>query len=161
LRMGRQEWERAVAFEAIEALRNRGLPELPVAATRDAQIAEQARAEEAVRRFLTDHQVLTVPADLPRYANAPIPAYLAPLVDLGVPDDLTSPTRRAQDARHYIPPPSPRLGYFALSMARDPRPIIVHEGVPGHYLQLWRSWGHADPIRRHYFDAGANEGLGF
>ena len=90
-----------------------------------------------------------------------MPPYVEPLADLGVPDDLTSPGRRGQDARHYIPPPSPRLGYFALSMAKDPRPIIVHEGIPGHYLQLARSWVNEDAIRRHYYDAGANEGIGF
>ena len=40
-------------------------------------------------------------------------------------------------------------------------PLIVHEGVPGHYMQLWLSWHNPDPIRRHYYDSGANEGLGF
>jgi uncharacterized protein (DUF885 family) len=61
----------------------------------------------------------------------------------------------------YIAPPSPKLGYFALASARDPRPIIVHEGVPGHYFQLVLSWAHENPIRRHYYDSGANEGIGF
>ena len=40
-------------------------------------------------------------------------------------------------------------------------PIIVHEGVPGHYLQLALSWAHENPIRRRYYDSGANEGIGF
>ena len=43
----------------------------------------------------------------------------------------------------------------------DPRPIIVHEVIPGHYFQLCLSWKHEDPIRRHYYDSGANEGIGF
>ena len=54
-----------------------------------------------------------------------------------------------------------RLPYFYLSTARDPRPIIVHEGVPGHYMQLALAWAHENPIRRHYYDSGANEGIGF
>jgi uncharacterized protein (DUF885 family) len=37
----------------------------------------------------------------------------------------------------------------------------VHEGVPGHYFQLAVSWQNPDPIRRHYYDSGANEGIGF
>ncbi len=48
-----------------------------------------------------------------------------------------------------------------LSTAHDPRPILVHEGVPGHYFQLCLGWHNPDPIRRHYYDSGANEGLGF
>ena len=44
---------------------------------------------------------------------------------------------------------------------QDPRPLIVHEGIPGHYFQLCLSWKHEDPIRRHYYDSGANEGIGF
>jgi uncharacterized protein (DUF885 family) len=46
-------------------------------------------------------------------------------------------------------------------MVKDPRCITVHEGVPGHYFQLALSWAHPDPIRRHYYDSGPNEGLGF
>jgi uncharacterized protein (DUF885 family) len=38
---------------------------------------------------------------------------------------------------------------------------MVHEGIPGHYFQMCLSWLHPDPIRRHYYDSGANEGLGF
>jgi len=37
----------------------------------------------------------------------------------------------------------------------------VHEGIPGHYFQLCLSWKHEDPIRRHYYDSGVNEGIGF
>src|SRR5204863_9819956 len=56
---------------------------------------------------------------------------------------------------------SPDRGYFDLSTARDPRGIIVHEGVPGHYFQKVMSWTNPDPIRRHYYDSSANEGIGF
>src|SRR4029078_11187775 len=61
----------------------------------------------------------------------------------------------------YTPPPSPNLGYFALATAKDPRPLIVHEGVPGHYFQLALGWANSDAIRRHYYHSSANEGLGF
>ncbi len=94
------------------------------------------------------------------YRNLPLPAYVVPF-ELGVTDDLTGPTRLDQDGTSYIRVPSLSLGYFNLSTARDPRPIIVHEGVPGHYFQLCLGWANADPIRRHYYDSGANEGIGF
>jgi uncharacterized protein (DUF885 family) len=53
------------------------------------------------------------------------------------------------------------LGYFELSAALDPRPLIVHEGVPGHYFQMTLSWAHENEVRRYYYDSGANEGIGF
>jgi uncharacterized protein (DUF885 family) len=33
--------------------------------------------------------------------------------------------------------------------------------VPGHYFQLCLGWRNPDPIRRHYYDSAANEGIGF
>ena len=161
LAMGRQEWERAVAFETYELRRNEGMPPLTIFPNQMAQIARGVSDELAIRKFLDARGLLTVPAWVQHYRNLPLPAYLEPLSSLGVMDDLTSPTRLKEDGISYIPQPKPALGYFNLSRARDPRPIIVHEGVPGHYLQLVLSWAHEDPIRRHYYDSGANEGIGF
>jgi uncharacterized protein (DUF885 family) len=76
-------------------------------------------------------------------------------------DDFTSPSRLTEDCIRYVPEPSWKLGYFWRATAMDPRPITVHEGVPGHYFQLCLSWKNEDPIRRHYYDSGANEGIGF
>jgi uncharacterized protein (DUF885 family) len=90
-----------------------------------------------------------------------MPDYLAPLQGFGELDDFTSPSRLKENSTRNINPPSPDLGYFALSVAKDPRGEIVHEGVPGHYFQLALSWAHPDLIRRHYYDSGANEGIGF
>ena len=45
-------------------------------------------------------------------------------------------------------------------MARDPRPHLAHEGVPGHAFQLALGYRHPDEIRRHWYDSGINEGLG-
>jgi Bacterial protein of unknown function (DUF885) len=161
LAMGRQEWRRAVTFETIEKNRNAALPPLRVFPTIDAQIEQQAADEQAVRRFLAEHHLLTVPDSIPHYRYRPRPGYLVALGGQGVTDDLTGPSRLDEDATHYIPAPSPDLPYFYLSMAQDPRGIIVHEGVPGHYFQLARSWRNPDPIRRHYYDSNSNEGLGF
>lgn len=159
--MGRQEWERAVAFEALEQGRNRALPELPIFANAQTQVTAAAFQEQAIRLFLEHHGLLTVPGWLQHYRNLLLPPYLAPLAFLGVTDDLTGPSRLSEDGYAYIRAPRPDLPYFYLSTARDPRPIIVHEGVPGHYMQLALSWAHENPIRRHYYDSGANEGLGF
>ena len=159
--MGRQEWERAVAFEALEQGRNRALPQLPVFPNATSQVTTAAFQEQAIRVFLEREGLLTVPASVQHYRNQLLPAYLAPLAFLGVTDDLTGPSRLSDDGVSYIREPRADLPYFYLSTARDPRPIIVHEGVPGHYLQLALSWAHENPIRRHYYDSGANEGIGF
>ena len=127
----------------------------------DAQIAAEKSDEAQVRAFLGSQKILTVPSWMKHYRNLLLPAYLEPLEGLGVTDDLTGPSRLNEDGTSYIRRPSPDLGYFQLSTARDPRPILVHEGVPGHYFQLCLGWHNDDPIRRHYYDSNANEGIGF
>ncbi len=161
LAMGRQEWERAVAFETYEQHRNLGLPVLPLFPNQAVQIEREQRDEQAIRRYLEEKDLLTVPAWVGHYRNFPLPAYLAPLADMGVTADHTSPSRLKENGTSYIRPPASTLGYFAVASARDPRPLIVHEGAPGHYFQLVLSWAHENPIRRHYYDSSANEGIGF
>jgi len=158
---GRQEWERAVAFEAYEKNRNSRLPLLALAKDQATQIATEKRQEQEIRDFLEEKNILTVPTWVQHYRNLPYPAYLAPLAAFGVADDLTGPARLKENATSYIKTPSPDRGYFDLSTARDPRGIIVHEGMPGHYFQKVMSWTNEDPIRRHYYDSSANEGIGF
>lgn len=161
LAMGRQEWNRSVAFEAFEFGRNKDLPELPIFATIEAQIGRANQDEIDIRKFIEANHIATVPGWLKHYVYAPMPDYLAPIAWLGVGTDQTSESRLDADSTHYTYPPSPDLGYFWLSAAKDPRPLIVHEGVPGHYFQLAISWAHENPIRRRYYDSGPNEGIAF
>ena len=161
LEMGRLEWQRAVAFETFEKHRNRHLPEPPVFETIEAQIEKAKSDEQAIRNFLEENDIMSVPDWLQHYVNKPFPDYLIPFRNMGVNDDLTSETRLNQNAVSYIPEPSRDLSYFNLSRAIDPRPIIVHEGVPGHYFQMAQSWKNPRPIRRRFIDSGANEGIGF
>jgi len=157
----RQDWSRAVAFETYERQRNQTLPELSLFPTLAAQLAREAEDEVRVRRHLEEKELLSVPAWLRHYRTAPLPPYLEPLGDWGVNDDLTSADRLAEDGVSYRPAPAPTLGYFYRATAMDPRPLLVHEGVPGHYMQLAIAWAHEDPIRRHYYDSNSNEGIGF
>jgi uncharacterized protein (DUF885 family) len=161
LEMSQQEWSRAVAFETFERARDADVPQLPIFATQQAQIDREKIDEEQIRELLVKQHLLTVPTWLKHYRNLPLPAYAAPFESLSVTDDLTGPSRLNENGTSYIRVPSPNLGFFYLSTARDPRPIIAHEGVPGHYFQMALAWANQDPIRRHYYDSGANEGIGF
>jgi uncharacterized protein (DUF885 family) len=166
LPISRQEWDRSVAFEQYEKQRNdawskQGLPELKPAANLQDEIERAKHDELAIRKFLEDKGILTVPADVRHYTLQAMPDYLEALADFGEVDDFTGPSRLNDDGVRWASPPSGQLGYFWLATAKDPRPDLVHEGVPGHYFQMCLSWRHTDPIRRHYYDSGANEGIGF
>ena len=148
LDLSRQEWARSVAFETYERQRNKNVPALTAATTADEEIARAKRDEAAIRKFLVEQQILTVPPDIPHYELRAIPPYLAPLEDFTEMDDFTSLARLNDSGIRWIDPPSPNLGYFWLAETKDARGDIVHEGVPGHFFQMSLSRRNPDPIRR-------------
>ena len=161
LDMSRLEWARSVAAEQIEHQRDIEVRALEPFDTLDEQLQRTNDMESAIRRFLARQEILTVPQDFPHYTVRAVPPYLAGLGEFSELDDFTGPSRLTQEGTRWTPKPSANPGYFEDASQRDPRPIIVHEGVPGHYMQLWLSWHNPDVMRRHYYDSGANEGLGF
>lgn len=161
LERGRQEWHRSVSFEVYAQTRNAKLPEQKIFPNARAQIIQEAADELQIRNFLEDNNIMTVPSWMKHYLNAVTPAHIEPLAHMGVVDDLTGPSRLHRNAVSFIPEPREGLSFFREACAKDPRPIIVHEGVPGHYYQMARSWKNPNPIRRFYIDSGANEGIGF
>jgi uncharacterized protein (DUF885 family) len=161
LEMSRQEWVRSVWSEQLERQHNQSVPKLAMFPDIDAQVRRTTETESQVRNYLVTRGLLSVPSDFPHYTIRPMPAYLAALGNFGELDDFTGPSRLHDDCVRWTANPSDKLGYFANANAHDPRPDLVHEGVPGHYMQLWLGWNHPDPVRRHYYDSGANEGLGF
>jgi len=156
-----QEWARSVAFEQYEKQRNQDAAELKIASSLEAQLKKSQEQELAIREFLDKKGIMSVPPAIRHYKLMAMPDYLRGLSDFGELDDFTGPSRLDQDCVRWIEPPSEHLGYFALATAKDARPDMVHEGVPGHYFQMAWSWMHEDSIRRHYYDSGANEGIGF
>jgi Bacterial protein of unknown function (DUF885) len=159
--MGRQEWDRAVAFEFFEQNRNKNVPPLQPAENMDNWIKDAAAKELSVRKFLDERGILTVPDWLQHYTLRPMPDYLRALQGFGEMDDFTSPSRLNANCIRYVTEPKGSLGYFWRATSMDPRPICVHEGIPGHYFQLCLSWKHENSIRRHYYASTANEGIGF
>lgn len=159
--MGRQEWERSVAFESLAQAANTGLPKLPIYPSVEAQVAAGDKAELAIREYMVSHRILSVPAEVKHYHDMAIPPYVAALSFMGVSDDLTGPSRLKENSVSYKGTPSASTGFFSLVTAMDTRPLMIHEGVPGHYFQMAWSWHHPDAIRRHYYDSESNEGIGF
>ena len=161
LAMGKQELDRAVAFETFEKNRNKNVPPLKIADVVDNWIKDAAQKELQIRKFLEDRGILTVPDWVQHYTLREMPQYLRAIQGFDEMDDFTSPSRLNENCVRYVTEPSGKLGYFWQATAEDPRPITVHEGIPGHYFQLCLSWKNDDPIRRYYYDSGANEGIGF
>jgi hypothetical protein len=112
----RAEWDRAVAFEELEAHRPHPVGGVrPVATSAEEQCRVEEVAEAEVRAF-TEARRLLSQASWPgrgRSHNRPRPAWLAPLAWLGVTGDLP---------------------YFYRANAVDPRAGIAHEGA--HCQQL-------------------------
>jgi hypothetical protein len=161
LKYGRMEFDRAALFESLEKLKNKNKPSPKIFSSIDEEIKQVEKDENAIRDFLVKNEIMTVPGWLKHYTFRKTPEYLAPLTFIGEADDFTSETRLNQNAIRYTVQPDSNLSYFSLSIAKDPRPIIVHEGIPGHYFQLAISWKNPNPVRRRFVDSGANEGIGF
>ena len=157
--IGRQEFERAVSFESWARNRQQASDTPPIPDSAQEMIERQRQDEAAIRTFYEEGNWLSQPSDLGRYLFAKQPPYLASLSFLGVTADHTSPSRLDENGHAYVRPPNENLPYFFDAAARDPRTAIVHEGV--HYQQLAMSYGHPNPLRRHYYDSGPNEGLAF
>lgn len=157
VRAAMQDYRRSVVAELVLRTRFSGLREPELAASAEAESADQAELEREVRAFTEAAGLLSQPDALRRYLYAPTPDYLEPLAFLGVNDDLTSIRRVDDDATSYVPEPSPDLPYFAAASARDPRLGIIHEGA--HSQQLALSWAQPNPMRRHFIDSVANEGI--
>ncbi len=159
--IGSLELDRAMTLEqvALNRVEVSGVPRPPLPADAAEQAARESLLETEVRAFYVEQGLLGQPPTLGHYRTAALPAYLEPLLFLGVDDDLTSPSRLDENGVSYVPPPSPDLPYFNAANALDPRAGIVHEGA--HYQQLALSWRHPRPLRRHFYDSGPNEGIAF
>ena len=161
LRMGKQEWERSVTFETLEKARNKNIPENEIFSSIEKEIEQARKDEQSIRDFLEKKNILTIPNWTQHYTLKAMPEYVDALSSFGELDDFTSPTRMNENSVRYIPQPSAQLPFFYKTAATDPRPLIIHEGTPGHYFQLVQAWHNPDFIRRNYFDSNGNEGIGF
>jgi uncharacterized protein (DUF885 family) len=96
---------------------------------------------------------------MPHFRFAPMPEYLADF-DFGAYIYMFSPAHPQEDFIRFITPPQANMGFWGKIQASDPRPVLAHEGIPGHAFHLRMMHTEPDPIRRRHYDGAAVEGLG-
>lgn len=119
--------------------------------------AYEARQQEIVD-FLQQHRLLTIPAYMGAFRIRQLPEAFKPTSPGGF---MNPPGVYDQDpvGFFYIPTYNPKSGNFYIRAAiEDPRPILGHEGIPGHFLQISIANHVASEIRRQHQDSVFAEG---
>ena len=108
--------------------------------------------------FLKDNKLVTLPAYLGRFEIRQLPEAFKPTSPGGF---MNAPGVYDKDSSgfYFIPTYNPQSKNFYIRAAiEDPRPILGHEGIPGHFLQLSIANHLPDEIRRQHNDGIIIEG---
>jgi uncharacterized protein (DUF885 family) len=119
--------------------------------------AYQARLKEIVD-FLRANRLVTIPSYIGPFQIRQLPEAFKPTSPGGF---MNPPGRYDRDPAgfYYIPTYNPTSGNFYIRAAiEDPRPILGHEGIPGHFLQISIANHLPDEIRRQHDDTVFVEG---
>jgi uncharacterized protein (DUF885 family) len=119
--------------------------------------AYESREAEMID-FLKTNNLVTLPAYLGRFEIRQLPEAFKPTSPGGF---MNAPGVYDKDASgfYFIPTYNPASKNFYIRAAiEDPRPILGHEGIPGHFLQLSIANHLTDEIRRQHSDGILVEG---
>jgi uncharacterized protein (DUF885 family) len=119
--------------------------------------AYESRLNEIVD-FLKANRLITIPAYIGRFQIRQLPEAFKPTNPGGF---MNAPGVYDEDPGgfFYIPTYNPKSSNFYIRAAiEDPRPILGHEGIPGHFLQISISNHVASEIRRMHSDNVFAEG---
>lgn len=119
--------------------------------------AYQSREAEMIQ-FLKEHQLVTLPAYLGKFEIRQLPEAFKPTSPGGF---MNPPGVYDKDPTgfYFIPTYNPDSKNFYIRAAiEDPRPILGHEGIPGHFMQLSIANHLSDEIRRQHGDGIFIEG---
>ena len=97
--------------------------------------AYESREDEMIK-FLKEHQLITLPEYLGKFEIRQLPEAFKPTSPGGF---MNPPGVYDKDSAgfYFIPTYNPQSKNFYIRAAiEDPRPILGHEGIPGHFLQL-------------------------
>ena len=113
--------------------------------------AYESRQTEMVN-FLKDNHLVTLPSYLGRFEIRQLPEAFKPTSPGGF---MNAPGVYDKDPSgfYFIPTYNPASKNFYIRAAiEDPRPILGHEGIPGHFLQLSIANHLPDEVRRQHSD---------
>ena len=119
--------------------------------------AYEGREQEMVS-FLKKHSLVTLPDYLGAFQIRQLPEAFKPTSPGGF---MNPPGVYDKDPTgfYFIPTYNPQSKNFYIRAAiEDPRPILGHEGIPGHFLQLSIANHLGDEIRRQHEDSVFVEG---
>jgi uncharacterized protein (DUF885 family) len=119
--------------------------------------AYESREEEMIN-FLKEHQLVTIPDYLGRFEIRQLPEAFKPTSPGGF---MNPPGVYDKDPAgfFFIPTYNAQSKNFYIRAAiEDPRPILGHEGIPGHFMQLSIANHLTDEIRRQHGDGVFVEG---
>jgi len=119
--------------------------------------AYESRLKEIVD-FLNANHLVTIPGYMGRFEIRQLPEAFKPTSPGGF---MNPPGIYDADPTgfYFIPTYNPKSGNFYIRAAiEDPRPILGHEGIPGHFLQLSIANHLTDEIRRQHGDNTFVEG---
>jgi uncharacterized protein (DUF885 family) len=111
--------------------------------------AYESREAEMIQ-FLKDHQLVTLPVYLGKFEIRQLPEAFKPTSPGGF---MNPPGVYDKDSTgfYFIPTYNRESKNFYIRAAiEDPRPILGHEGIPGHFLQLSIANHLKDEIRRQH-----------
>jgi len=119
--------------------------------------AYESREQEMIT-FLKEHHLVTIPDYLGRFEIRQLPDAFKPTSPGGF---MNPPGVYDADPTgfYFIPTYDPQSKNFYIRAAiEDPRPILGHEGIPGHFMQLSIANHLTDEIRRQHGDNVMVEG---
>ncbi len=119
--------------------------------------AYESREQEMIS-FLKEHKLITLPSYLGQFQIRQLPEAFKPTSPGGF---MNPPGVYDKDpvGFYFIPTYNPQSKNFYIRAAiEDPRPILGHEGIPGHFLQLSIANHLPDEIRRQHGDGIFIEG---
>jgi hypothetical protein len=134
VKVGDSEYERAMAFLALERNKNRELPEIALPTSKDEYEKRQHDAEDDIRAFIRKHDILTIPEYASGYLHQNVP---------------------------WIVRASRKRNFWEEIQFRDPRPDTAHATLPGHAFDGVVHQHDKRPIRGSFGDSGRTEGWGF